>query len=185
MQEGCEFLVAESPDGRLDLADMYVTTDAPTKVGFVIGENPWAEAGEEAGSSSPGGIIDVSAEAAAGSYRRPEGLDELQLPAPREYHAVPWTSYWSGDTVKERAAKAWVRGWRGCRVAAEGCGRCSSVAGCYRPCCDRGRCCVVRWLQLAGAACKVAVAAVASADSCATRLFVPSAGLALLPGADC
>ena len=106
-QEGCEFLVAESADGRLDLSDMYVTTDAPTRVGFVVGDNPWGDEAEAAGSTGgPGSVIDVSPEQ---SYRRPEGLEELQPPAPREYHAVPWTSYWSGDTVKEKAAKAWVR----------------------------------------------------------------------------
>lgn len=106
--EGCEFLVAESADGRLDLSDMYVTTDAPTRVGFVVGDNPWGDEAEAAGSTGgPGSVIDVSPEQ---SYRRPEGLEELQPPAPREYHAVPWTSYWSGDTVKEKAAKAWV--WR-------------------------------------------------------------------------
>lgn len=101
--------MSESADGRLDLADVYVTTDAPTRVGFVVGDNPWAEQDEQAGGGD-GSFIDVSPEQ---SYRRPEGLEGLQPPAPREYHAVPWTSFWSGDTVKEKAAKAWVRGsWR-------------------------------------------------------------------------
>lgn len=89
-QEGCEFLVAESPDGLLDLADVYVTTDVP----------PSSEHHDEDAASRP-----------PPAYRRPAGVGALgALPPPRWYQAVPWYSKWEGDVINERDPKAWVRG---------------------------------------------------------------------------
>ncbi|KAL4429363.1 hypothetical protein ABPG77_005137 [Micractinium sp. CCAP 211/92] len=82
--EGCEFLVAESPDGQLDLQDSYVNT--------------------EVDGSSEGGV-DYSSSA----WRRPEGLDTVAQGQQR-YLATPWYSYYPGDMIGGKEPKSWV--WR-------------------------------------------------------------------------
>ncbi|KAL4458637.1 hypothetical protein ABPG75_013502 [Micractinium tetrahymenae] len=83
--EGCEFLVAEGPDGQLDLQDSYVNTDVD-------------------GSGSDGDV-DYSSSA----WRRPEGLETVAK-GQRQYLVTPWYSYYPGDMIDGKEPKSWV--WR-------------------------------------------------------------------------
>ncbi|PSC71364.1 acetoin utilization [Micractinium conductrix] len=88
--EGCEFLVAESPEGLLDLQDSYVTTEV-----------------EEGGAAAAGdGGADPTA---SGGWRRPEGLAGVTRQTQR-YQAVPWYSEYPGDIIAGKEPKTWV--WR-------------------------------------------------------------------------
>ena len=87
-QEGCEFLVAESPEGLLDLQDSYVTTEV-----------------EEGGAAAAGdGGADPTA---SGGWRRPEGLAGVTRQTQR-YQAVPWYSEYPGDIIAGKEPKTWV-----------------------------------------------------------------------------
>ena len=88
LQEGCEFLIAETADGKLDLQDSFVTTDVS--------------------SSSGHDDEDEDGERPAPSYRRPEGLAEVAS-GQKEYQAVPWYSQYQGDIIRDKPVKQWVR----------------------------------------------------------------------------
>ena len=88
VQEECEFLIAESADGKLDLQDVYVTTDTSGRSGD----------DEDAARPAP-------------SYRRPAGLEAVSA-APREYHAVPWYTEYGGDIIQNKPPRTWVRAAR-------------------------------------------------------------------------
>jgi hypothetical protein len=85
LQEGCEFLIAETADGKLDLQDSFVTTDVSSSSGHEEDEE-WP----------------------APSYRRPEGLAEVAS-GQQEYQAVPWYSQYQGDIIRDKPVKQWVR----------------------------------------------------------------------------
>ena len=92
VQEGCEFLVAESADGKLDLRDVYVQRLASS---------------DDSSEGSDGSDAAASGDAALG-YRRPEGALDC-LPAElRAYHAVEHYTQFTGDVFQEQEAKKWV-----------------------------------------------------------------------------
>lgn len=114
LQEGCEFLVAESPDGQLDLQDSYVNT--------------------EVDGSSEGGV-DYSSSA----WRRPEGLDTVAQGQQR-YLATPWYSYYPGDMIGGKEPKSWVSAGccPGCLLLAV-CAQAPLEHGCNTPCRSAGQ----------------------------------------------
>lgn len=78
--EGCEFLVAETEGGALDLHDVYVTADVHPD-----GGGPLEDA----------------------SYRRLEGHEEVTRKL-QQYHVVPWFTEYRGDILKEKPGRTWL-----------------------------------------------------------------------------
>ena len=109
LQEGCEFLIAETADGKLNLQDSFVTTDISSSSGH-----------------------DEDEERPAPSYRRPEGLAQVAN-GQQEYQAVPWYSQYQGDIIRDKPVKQWVR-MRA--VPAVPGTACRAVAACWRDCHD-------------------------------------------------
>lgn len=78
--EGAQFLIAQTPEGRLDLRDAYV---APSS-------------GEEDAEAEP-------------AWRRVEGVEGLPA-QPQAFQEVPWYTEWGGDVVAEEPGCTWVSG---------------------------------------------------------------------------
>ncbi|EFN54307.1 hypothetical protein CHLNCDRAFT_135502 [Chlorella variabilis] len=77
--EGAEFLIAQTPEGKLDLRDAYVAPDVE---------------GDDDDGAEP-------------SYRRVEGAEGIGG-QPQAYHEVPWYSEYPGDAIAEKPGRVWV-----------------------------------------------------------------------------
>ena len=89
--EGAEFLIAQTPEGKLDLRDAYVAPDVE---------------GDDDDGAEP-------------SYRRVEGAEGIGG-QPQAYHEVPWYSEYPGDAIAEKPGRVWVSGQPGGAVALAG-----------------------------------------------------------------